>query len=412
MRIPPRSFGFVVFCAALMALPSLSIDIGLPAFSEVGKAFGVDPSRLALSLTWFFVGFSIAPLSYGPLSDRIGRRPVLLAGCTIYAVGSIFCTLSASLESLLAWRLVQGVGAGAGSVLALSLVRDHFDGARARVLYSYIAVIRVISPMIAPTIGAVLLEGGGWRWIYGFMALGGVAVLAVVFLGLEESAPRFTEPDYKPASVWQSYKSILGNATCVGYMTVLAFGFGSQLAYVTGSSLSMMAVFGLSAHAYAISFGMAAFGTMLASFVNGRLNARGVAPSTLIAVGLTMALLSALVMFGLTMLGAATAMRLIPLLVLSAFCFGLVMPNAQQAVLQPVPNISGAAAALLNATIMIVGAFASYIVETASVHGAVMAMTATMAVFSTLAWVAFFLMRIGERARLTATAACAVERAV
>ncbi len=213
------------------------------------------------------------------------------------------------------------------------------------------------------------------------------------------------QPDYRPATVWGSYKAVLSNATCLGYMLVLAFGFGSHLAYVTGSSLSMMAAFGFSAHGYALFFGVAAFGIMLASFVSGRLNARGISGSLLVAVGLTIALLSASVMLTLALMSAATAARIIPLLILNTFCFGLIMPNAQQAVLEPMPSISGAASALINATMMAVGAFASYLVQAIAVHDAVTAMAGAMAVFSGLAWVTFLLTRARERSRAIAALA-------
>ena len=149
MRIHPDSAAFVFLLAALSALPALSTDMGLPALAAIGRDLEVPPASVALTLSLFLAGFAIAPLAYGPLADRYGRRPILLFGGVIYSLASAACALSPNLESLLAFRILQGVGAGAGSVMALTIVRDLFHGPVARARLSYVASMRIVAPMIA-----------------------------------------------------------------------------------------------------------------------------------------------------------------------------------------------------------------------------------------------------------------------
>src|SRR5690349_18715720 len=132
LRIRPGSFAFTLLLGALSMLPPFSIDMGLPALPAMAQSLGTTSAGASLSLSLFMLGFALAPLVYGPLSDRYGRRPLLLIGCTVFVVAGVGCALSQSLPILLAWRFIQGAGAGAGTVLVLAIIRDLFEGATAR----------------------------------------------------------------------------------------------------------------------------------------------------------------------------------------------------------------------------------------------------------------------------------------
>jgi DHA1 family bicyclomycin/chloramphenicol resistance-like MFS transporter len=395
IRISPHSFAFILFCGVLTAFASLSIDVGLPAFGAVARDLDTDPARVAMSLSIFFVGFAAAPLIYGPVSDRLGRRPLLLFGLALYAVGAAGCTFSGSISTFLAWRLVQGAGAGAAGVLSISLVRDHFEGTRVRELLSHIAIIRVISPMVAPSVGAALLDIGNWRWIYAMMTIAGFAMLAVVWLGLEESAPRLRHPASRrppAAPVLSAYLMLLRKPASLGYMMICALTFGSHFAYVTGSSLVLMEALGVSPRVFGLLFAMTAGGIMLASFLSGRL-AGHVAGDRLIRIGLSAALCSALVMLALTLTHLITPWNLAPLFVVNTFCYGLITPSTQQGALQPLREIAGAASAMMNALMMGIGAFSSAMVSRYFPDMGVVAVTGSMVIFCALALAVFLAMR-------------------
>jgi DHA1 family bicyclomycin/chloramphenicol resistance-like MFS transporter len=382
MRISPNSVAFTALCGALMAFPSMSIDVGLPAFDLMADALKTEPATVALTLTTFLLGFSIAPLLYGPLSDRVGRRPVLIVGCGIYAITSIFCMMTGSIEHLLAWRLLQGMSAGAGPVLALSLIRDCHEGLKARTLLSSAAVFRTIGPMLAPSVGALLMTVGDWRWIYGFMAAGSFALFLTVTLFLPETAPK-QKQDAPRVGMIRSFGEILRNRTAFGNSMVLALNFGSHFSYVAGSSLVVISVFDVSPQVYALMFGICGAGIMAASAVSTALNKRAVDPFKLVVTAATASVVSMLIGVVLSITHLLTVEMLGLLLVVNAFSFGLLQPNVQQAALQPVAHVAGAASALMNALIMGMGALGSVIVKSLVDFGA-LAMTGTMLFFCIL----------------------------
>ena len=136
-RLPPTSTAFTLLLGFLVALPSFGIDMSLPALTSMGAALGVAPERAGLMMSLFMLGFAIAPLFYGPVSDRYGRKPVVVFACTLFAIAGIGCAFARSLPALLAWRVVQGAGVGASMTIALVIVRDLFEGQGCRSLRSY-----------------------------------------------------------------------------------------------------------------------------------------------------------------------------------------------------------------------------------------------------------------------------------
>ena len=140
MRLPPTSVAFTLLLGFLVALPSFGIDMSLPALTSMGAALGVAPKRAGLMMCLFMLGFAVAPLFYGPVSDRYGRKPVMVFACTLFAIAGIGCAFARSLPTLLVWRVVQGAGAGVSMTIALAIVRDLFEGQAARARLSYVAI--------------------------------------------------------------------------------------------------------------------------------------------------------------------------------------------------------------------------------------------------------------------------------
>ena len=399
-RLSAHSVGFIVLCGALTAFPAFSTDMSMPAFPAMALSLGVPTARMALTLTVFFAGFATAPLVCGPLSDQVGRRPVLLLSTVGYALTSLGCAQSSSLSALLAWRLLQGMTAGASSSLALSIVRDWHSGAQARALLSYIAVIRMVAPIVAPSLGALVLRLANWRWTYGIMALAGACLALAVGTGLEEGVPRRAPSSpYRLSSMLVGYSALLRQPTYVGYTLVTAFALGSQLAYVTGSSLVMLNLFHLQPGTYAALFGAAASALMAGAFLSVRLNSRGVSAARLILIGLSAATVSASLVSGVVLTPLASVETVMPFLTLNCFAFGLATPNAQQQALEALPRSAGAASALMNALAMTTGALASLGVERLFPGSGALAMTGVMAGCSAGALIVFVVTRRIERPR-------------
>jgi DHA1 family bicyclomycin/chloramphenicol resistance-like MFS transporter len=385
VRIPPASAGFTLLLGFLVALPSFGIDMSLPALTATGVAFRVAPAQAGLMMSLFMVGFAIAPLLYGPASDRYGRKPVVVCACTLFIIAGIGCALSQSLSALLVWRVVQGAGAGASMIIAFAIVRDLFEGQAARAKISYIAMVTMVVPMIAPTAGVALLDLGGWRVIHAVLAGIGALFLPVVVLGFSESAALNPANRLIPSVVARNYLHVLTHPSCLGYILVNAAAFGSLFAYVSGSSLFLINIVGLRPEQYGLIFAATSLGIMGGAFLNSRLNAWGVSPSYPLTVGLALAAASAILLLSMTLADWMPLSLVIPLLILGTLAFGLIAPNAMEGAMQPLPQIAGAAGAAIGCIQMAMGAIASALVAALYDGHSALSMTALMTLCSLLA---------------------------
>jgi DHA1 family bicyclomycin/chloramphenicol resistance-like MFS transporter len=398
VRLPPASVAFTLLLGFLVALPSFGIDMSLPALTATGAALRVAPARAGLMMSLFMLGFAVAPLFYGPASDRYGRKPVVLFACTLFIIAGIGCALARSLPTLLMWRVVQGAGAGASMTIALAIIRDLFEGQAARTKLSYVAIATMIVPMIAPTAGAALLALGGWRVIHAVLAGVGFLLLLAILLGFAESAQLDPANRLVPSVVARNYLRVLTHPLCLGYILVNAAAFGTLFAYVSGSSLFLINVVGLSPEQYGFVFAATSLGIMWGAFLNSRLSAWGVLPGYPLTVGLVLAAVSTMLLLAMTLAGWMPLLFVIPLLVLGTLAFGLIAPNAMQGAMQPLPQIAGATGAVTGCIQMTMGTVASGLVADLYDGHSALSMTALMALCSLLALASYLLLaRPAER---------------
>jgi DHA1 family bicyclomycin/chloramphenicol resistance-like MFS transporter len=374
-----HSLPFTLLLGALVTLASFATDMGLPVLTATAAALGVTPGAAALTLSVFMAGFALGPLLFGPLSDYYGRRPVLLIGCAMFALFGALGAFAQSLGWLLLWRFLMGMGAGACQVLVVAMVRDLFTGTEARVRQSYVNLAAGIAPIIAPTVGVAIAALGGWRAIYAALALGGIVLLTVVALRLGESAPRRTGRPLTMRRALGSYATVLGHPVTVGYVLVIALNFGCLFAYVSGSSLVLIGLLGVSQHVYGLLFAATAFGLMVGAFTSARLTHRGVAHTRLIAYGLAAIVVTALLLLVLTVGGWLRVSLLVPLAVIGFVGQGMVRPNATQGALEPMSAIAGVASAVMSGVQMLTGALASALVAALFNGRSALAMTGPMA---------------------------------
>ncbi|MCQ4162717.1 multidrug effflux MFS transporter [Roseomonas sp. GC11] len=362
MAIRPSSTAFTLLLGALAALPPLSIDMGLPGFPALEAELGASPSEAAQTLSLFLLGFATGPLLLGPASDRFGRRPVLLAGLVVYLLGGLACTLAGSTPLLLAGRLVQGIGAGAGATLPFAILRDLFEGHEARLRMTGVTMVLNVGPIVAPILGTAVMALGGWRMIYGTLALGGLALVAAVALGFAETAPASRRPAMSPAALLSGYLGVLRERAFLVPTLLNATGFGTMFAYISGSPAVLMGHMGASGAAYSLMFACSALAAMLGSALSGVLVKRGVSsPRMIQASALVMAVASA----GLVGLSLAGALGMVPFVALAALAvggYGLLAPNAAHEALVPMGSRAGLATAALRALQMLAGALSGALV--------------------------------------------------
>jgi len=335
------------FLAALMlatALGPISLQMFLPALPSIQQAFGVSAgvAQLALSLSMVSIGF--ATLGYGPLSDRFGRRPVLIAGQLVFVAGSAACFLAPGMTSLVAGRVLQAAGACAGMVLARAVVRDAYPLERVTSVLAYFTLVMAVFPMFTPTIGGLLIDWVHWRAVFVFsVAVGGVSLLtAAVFVW--ETRP---ESPSAPEGTLTGMGRTLRGRVFWGY--TLAGGFSSAcfFGFISGVPYLMIQVMGRPAHEYGLYFIVLAGAFMLGSLLAARVSERLGRDRMIVLGGLGM-LAAAGLLLALHLQGVFTPLALFGPGMLLTFAQGMAGPNAQAGAVSGDPALVGTASGLFG----------------------------------------------------------------
>ena len=388
LRIAPNSFGFTVLLGLFAALPALSVDISAPTLARLPGELGTSSAVAGLTLSLFMGGLAMGQATSGNLSDRQGRRPVLLAGLIFFAVAGTVCALSVSGPMLAAARLVQGVGAGTCSVMAYAMVQDLFEGAAARAKMSYVTMIFGAIPIFAPALGAVLTDMFGWRSVHTVLAVAGALTLIVTWTSLPESrTPRSEMPlpiagnDTQP--LWR-------DATFVRVVLANAFSYAAIFVYIAGSPVVIMRHMGFSSMIFAAVFACTATALMAGAWTSGYLSRRGAHARTLIAPSLAAAAGATIALAVASLAGIASAALLLPLMMAVLFTRGIIAPNLQQLAIGLHRSRAGAASAAVGVSQLLAGVVASGVVAFLIPSFGLIAVTVPMAlltVASPLLWI-------------------------
>jgi DHA1 family bicyclomycin/chloramphenicol resistance-like MFS transporter len=343
----PDSLALTVLLGALAALGPLSMDTYLVSLPSMTEAFGSSVARVQLTLSVFMVGFALGMFVYGPLSDRFGRRPVLLAGLALYVVSSAVAASAQSIDVLIVARFFQAMGLCSGPVVGRAVVRDLHVRERAAKVLSYMAVVAGIAPVVGPMIGSLLHVSFGWRASFAMVTLYGTLVLAVVFLRLGETHHSLDREALRLMRILRTVGSLLASRHFLGYATVNALVGSGLFAFISGSPFVFQKVFGFHAGDFGWLFGFCMAGYLVGSLVGGRVVQRfGI--ERLLRVGVLCGLVGGVAMAGLAWAAVHhVAAILLPMFVFM-FAFALVLPQAVAAALTPVPQIAGTASSLIG----------------------------------------------------------------
>lgn len=343
--LPPKSLGMGVLLTALVAFGPISTDMYLPSLPTIGEDLGADVGRVQLTLSLFLAGFALAQLIAGPLSDRFGRRPVLLGGLALYTVASVGCLLAPTIETLTAARFVQALGACTGSVLGRATVRDiHGPEQAARVL-AYMGSAMALAPMVAPMVGGYLVAWSGWRSVFAVLVGFGGLLLLAVLIAFGETNRHKDEAATHPGRMMANYLELLRHPLYRGYMLTVAFVFCGLFAFISGSSFVLIGLFGLEPHVYGLSFGLVVAGYATGSMASGKLTLRLGIPR-LVAAGCWVALAGGGTLFVLAYLEVMAVAAIVAPMMVFMVGVGLVLPNALAGAIGPFPRMAGAASAL------------------------------------------------------------------
>ena len=366
---------FIAFLGVLSALAPLSNDLFVPSLPLVADSLGSSYGDIQLTMTAVLLGFALGQLFYGPLSDRFGRRPLLLMGLTLYVLASFLCARSPDLPSLIAGRLLQGLGGAAGMVLARAIILDRWTGTGASRVLSWVAVIAFMAPVCAPLIGGYLASLAHWPLV--FWLQGGVG--AVCLLGAIGLLRRARGPD-RSVSIMRSlfaYVDVLRDREAVLYMACMGCGHVGVMAFVTNSAFVFVRHLGLEPYQYGFCFSIVMLGGATGSFLNGRL-VMGLGMTKLLSMGTVIVALAGVIALLANILVGGVLAILVPSL---CYTFGMafIFSNAIAHVLTRFRDRAGAAAAVVGVNQFLAGALAASVLSLNDVPSSIPLATALAA---------------------------------
>jgi MFS transporter, DHA1 family, multidrug resistance protein len=311
------------------------------------RALGASTPEVQFTISAYLIGFAVGQIIYGPVSDRHGRKPVLLAAIALYCVASLACALSTSIHMLIAARALQALGGCGGIVLARAVVRDLYSGARAGRELSLIAAVMALAPVLAPIAGGALQTGFGWRIVFFVLVAAALAGVVVVWLLLPETlTQRATEP-VSVRSMARSYGIVARNPAYLAYMGLATSSYAGLFAWISGASFVLQGLYGLSPFAFGFAFAVGSLGYMAGSSLSARVTDK-LGLDGVIGVGSALTAVGGLGMLGAIALGAGSAMSLVLLIAVYLAGMGMVLPQSLAGALTPFPERAGAASSLLG----------------------------------------------------------------
>jgi DHA1 family bicyclomycin/chloramphenicol resistance-like MFS transporter len=391
-RPAPVSTGFMALLAAMSALAPASLQIFVPALPAIQAHFAVSPGTAQLALSLSILANAVAALSYGPLSDRFGRRPVVLAGLALFIGGSVLCALAPTIGVLIVGRIVQAGGGAAGMVIARAIVRDLYERDQAASMIAYLTMAMVVAPMLSPSFGAFLLDLFDWRAI--FVAVTGVGLLLA--WGAQKRL-RETRAGSFAGAGWSDLLSgtaaLMRSRAFIAYVLQSAFAISVFFAFVAGAPYYMIDVLGRPATEYGLWFIVVSLGFMAGNFATARLTRR-IGLDRMVLSGSWLVLLAIGLAGGLALGGLWTPVALFGPMMLAGFGNGLAIPNAQAGAISVDPLLAGTASGLSGFTQMLCAAVVSQAVGVLQ-NGTPYPMLGFMAGCAAISLVGFVLPRRG-----------------
>ena len=345
---------FVFVIASIMALNPLAMDMMLPALPNIASAFHITvANRPQMVLSTFLIGFGVGQFVIGPLSDRFGRRPVLLGGMTVYCIASLLAIAAPSFETLLLARALQGLGTSATRVIATSIVRDCYAGRRMASVMSLAMMVFIAVPVVAPSFGQAVLMLSHWRGIFIVLMVYGAAALIWSALRMPETLPLSQRRSLAIGEVLDAFRQTVTNRQTLGYALAAGGVMGSLFAYVFTSQQVFTEIYKLGPY-FPIAFAAIAVGTAFAGFLNskfvGRLGMRVISHGALVAfaaVATTMLVAEKMHMLPLPLFMALSALMM--------FSFGLMIANFTALAMEPQGHIAGTASSLYGSITTLLG---------------------------------------------------------
>ena len=330
----------------LAAFGPLSIDMYLSSLPEIGRSLGGGMEGAQLTLAAYFLGMAMGQLVHGPLSDRLGRRRPLFAGLILYIIASALCALATSIDALIALRLLQALAGCAGMVISRAVVRDVAHQTDPVRLMGRLMLVMGVAPILAPLMGGYIAAWFGWRAIFWFLTLIGLATLLLCLFALPETLPEERRRRVSLLEVLRSYAMLLTNARFMGAALASGFAIAGMFAYIAGSPFVFIALNGVPAEQYGWYFGAGAVGFILVSQISAKLAAR-IGRDTLFTATIASIAACGLALLLLTWIGAPFLTQYAAIFLYISL-LGIALPVGTVITITPFPHMAGTASALLG----------------------------------------------------------------
>jgi MFS transporter, DHA1 family, multidrug resistance protein len=345
---------------AVSAVGPMALNIFIPSMPGMRTVFDADYGTIQLTLTAYIFAIALAQLVLGPLSDRFGRRPVLLAGLVLFVVASLACALATSIELLIALRVLQATGGCAGLVLGRAIVRDLFDQETSASMLGYITMAMVLAPMMAPTMGGFLDDWFGWQAGFVVSAVAGALILAASWGSLHETNFH-RRPMPGIGAMARDYGTLLRSRVFVANALAGACAVSIFFSFLAGAPFVMVELLGRTPSEYGLWFMLAAGGYMAGNFLAGRF-ARRLGTDLLVVAGNALALAAMVVMIAMALAGLFSPVAIFAPMFFSGVANGMVIPNTLANAVSVRPDMAGAASGFAGSLHLVMGGIGTVIV--------------------------------------------------
>lgn len=359
--LKPDTFALTALLAALTALAPLSTDLYLPTLPDIGRAFGVSPAQVQLTLGAYLVGFACGQIAYGPISDWYGRKSGLLVALACYCVGSLICLAAPSIEVLIGARVLQAFGGSGAIVLARAVVRDLYSGARAGKELSTMGLVMALGPISAPLIGGVLHSLFGWRSSFAALLIFGVVLLAMVSRKMPETLGERPDSRFSLRVMLSGYAAILRSREFKLYLGIGAAAYTGLIAWLSSAPFILQNIYGLAPLTFSALLSLSSLGYLVGNLIASRIVVRIGIPRT-IGIGVVVMIAGCGAMAIAVALAGHSVIALIAAIALYLMGFGLIFSLSIAGGLSAAAERAGAASSLLGFAPQISAAILSAIV--------------------------------------------------
>ena len=335
---------FVAALASITLIGPLAVHLFLPVMPEVKKAFAISEALVGLTFSVTLLVMAIVTLAYGSLSDRYGRRTVLLTGLVLFTAGGAVAALADSVSGLIAGRIIQALGAGCGVTLARVIARDAYGTDRLVKVIAYLSMAYTLGPMMSPLFGGILIDTLGWRSVLWFAVLAGLIITTLAYVVLYETRPA-DEIEPGPPKFFRNYTALLSQPRFTAFVLQTGFSTGTFYAMASASSFLMKDYLGRSATEFGMYFVLFPTGLLVGNIISSRLSQR-FSIESMVLVGSVINLTAIISQSALILVGYLTPLVIFVPGFLITFGQGLALPNAQAGALRVMPGLSGTAAGI------------------------------------------------------------------